>query len=165
MVIKMKIKNLKTKQLVKIAISIALYIVLTLALAPIGYGPVQFRVSEVLNLLAFIDPLYIPAITIGCAISNFYSFGIIDVFVGSAGTLCATYLIYKTKNIWVASIWPAVFTVFVAAEFYLLAIAPFWASTFSLAVSELVIVTAIGVPLFKMILKNKKLVELLKIKE
>jgi uncharacterized membrane protein len=165
MVIKMKIKNLKTKQLVKIAISIALYIVLTLALAPIGYGPVQFRVSEVLNLLAFIDPLYIPAITIGCAISNFYSFGIIDVFVGSAGTLCATYLIYKTKNIWVASIWPAVFTVFVAAEFYFLNIAPFWASTFSLAVSELVIVTVIGVPLFKMILKNKKLVELLKIKE
>ncbi|MBR0035651.1 MAG: QueT transporter family protein, partial [Synergistaceae bacterium] len=31
----------------------ALYAVLTISLAPISYGPVQFRVSEALTLLPF----------------------------------------------------------------------------------------------------------------
>lgn len=154
---------MKIRQLSKMAIVTALYIVLTTPLASFGYGPIQFRVAEVLNLLAFIDPLYIPAITLGCAISNLFSFGLIDVFVGSAATLIATFLIHKTKNIWLASLWPAVFGSFVAAELYFLNIAPFWASTFSIGISEIIIVTFIGVPIFKFILRNKRLLELLKI--
>ncbi|MFA9398633.1 MAG: QueT transporter family protein [Clostridiaceae bacterium] len=153
---------MKTERLTKMAIVTALYIVLTIPLGTVGYGPIQFRIAEVLNLLAFIDPLYIPAVTLGCAISNFYSFGIIDVFVGSAATALATYLMSKTKNIWIASLWPAVFSVFVAAELYYLNIAPFWASFIGIAISEIVIVTVIGVPVFKIILKNKSLVEIIK---
>jgi uncharacterized membrane protein len=156
---------MKIRQLTKMAIVTALYVVLTMPLASISYGPIQFRIAEILNLLAFIDPLYIPAITLGCAIANFYSFGLIDVFVGSAATLIATYLIYKTKNLWVASLWPAVFGVFVAAELYFLKIAPFWASTFSIAASEIIIVTIVGVPVFKYILKNKQLMKILKIRD
>lgn len=155
---------MKIRQLSKMAIVTALYIVLTMPIASITYGPIQFRIAEILNLLAFIDPLYIPAVTLGCAIANFYSFGLIDVFVGAAGTLCATYLIHKTKNIWLASLWPAVFGTFVAAELYFLKIAPFWASAFSIGFSEIIIVTIIGVPVFKIILKNKYLMEILKVK-
>jgi uncharacterized membrane protein len=156
---------MKIRQLTKIAIVTALYIVLTMPMASISYGPVQFRIAEILNLLAFIDPLYIPAITLGCAIANFYSFGIIDVVVGSAATLIATFLIHKTKNIWIASLWPAVFGTFVAAELYFLKIAPFWASTLSIGISEIIIVTIIGVPVFKIIMKNKQLMKVLKIRE
>lgn len=156
---------MKIRQLSKMAIVTALYIVLTMPLASITYGPIQFRAAEILNLLAFIDPLYIPAVTLGCMISNFYSFGLIDVIVGGAGTLFATYLIHKTKNIWVASLWPAVFGTFIAAEFYFLKIAPFWASTFSIGISQIIIVTIIGVPVFKIILKNKYLLEMLKVRE
>lgn len=155
---------MKIRQLSKMAIVTALYIVLTMPIASVTYGPIQFRIAEILNLLAFIDPLYIPAVTLGCAIANFYSFGIIDVFVGGAGTLFATYLIHKTKNIWLASLWPAVFGTFIAAELYFLKIAPFWASTLSIGISEIIIVTIIGVPVFKIILRNKYLMELLKIK-
>lgn len=156
---------MKTKQLAKMAIVTGLYIVLTMPFGMVSYGPIQFRVAEVLNLLAFIDPLYIPAITLGCAIANFYSFGIIDVFVGSFATLLATYLMHKTKNIWVASLWPCVFSIFVAGELYFLNIAPFWTSYISIGISEIIIVTIIGVPIFKTIMKNKNLLMMIKIKE
>ena len=35
----------------------AMYVVLTLALAPISYGPVQFRVSELLKPLVLFNPI------------------------------------------------------------------------------------------------------------
>ena len=45
--------NIRTKKLVYEAVIAALYAALTLALAPISYGGVQFRVSEVLCILPF----------------------------------------------------------------------------------------------------------------
>ena len=40
-----------------------------------------------LNFLAFYHRKYIIAVTLGCMIANFYSFGLIDVFVGGGSTL------------------------------------------------------------------------------
>ena len=102
----------------KISLVAAIYVALTVSLGEFSYGPVQARVSELLNFLAFIDPMYIPGLILGCAISNFYSFGWIDVIVGSFSTFVATYLMYKTKNMLLASIWPTVCCLFLAAEFY-----------------------------------------------
>ena len=56
--------------LAKISIVAALYVVITYAIAPISYGPVQVRISEVLVLLAFFDKKYIISLTIGCLIAN-----------------------------------------------------------------------------------------------
>lgn len=77
------------RDLVQIALVVALYFIFT-AMPPfnaISYGAYQFRLSEMLNFLAFYKSKYIIALTLGCAISNFYSFGPIDVLVGSAQTL------------------------------------------------------------------------------
>lgn len=153
------IKKVGVVGLIKISIVVTIYIVSTIALGEFSYGPIQFRVSELLNFLAFIDPLYIIALTIGCAISNFYSFGIIDVFVGSFATLLSTYLMYKSKNMIIASLWPVINCVFVAGELYFLGIAPFWISLITIALGEFVIMTIIGVPVFKVIFKNKRFVE------
>lgn len=82
-------KKSKTYDLVTIAIVAALYVVLTVApgLNAMSYGPVQFRVSEMLNFTAFFNKKYIVAVTIGCMISNFLSFTWVDVIVGGLSTL------------------------------------------------------------------------------
>lgn len=144
--------------LLKISLVAAIYVVLTVSLGELSYGPIQARVSELLNFLAFIDPLYIPALVLGCAISNFYSFGLIDVIVGSFSTFVATYLMYKSKNMLIASIWPTLCSLFIAAEFYFYLNLPFWASFATAALGEFFISTIIGYPIFKVLFKNKHFV-------
>lgn len=157
------IKKIGVQGIAKIAIVAAIYVVLTISFPAISYGPIQARFSELLNFLAFIDPLYIPALVIGCAISNFFSFGIIDVFVGSLATLISTYLMYKTKNLFIASLWPIINCFFVAAELLVLFNQPFWFNMITIALGEFLIMTIIGYPIFKQIFKNKKFIESIRI--
>ena len=75
------------------ALIAALYTGLTFVLAPISFGPVQFRVSEALTLLPFCLPEAVPGLFIGCLISNMLGgFGIIDIVLGSAATLAAAWI-------------------------------------------------------------------------
>ena len=75
-------KNTLTKRLVKTAIIAALYAILTIILAPISYGPIQFRLSEVMVLLAFFDPFYIGGLTLGCLLSNILGcYGVMDIII------------------------------------------------------------------------------------
>lgn len=76
------------KFLTTTAIVAAMYVVLTLAVAPLAFGAIQFRVSEILNQLVVSNKKYIWGITLGCAIANLFSGnGILDFFVGTAATL------------------------------------------------------------------------------
>ncbi|MET3633381.1 putative membrane protein [Streptococcus porcorum] len=81
--------KLSVKDLTQIAIVAALYVVLTVTppLNAISYGAYQFRVSEMLNFLAFYHRKYIIAVTLGCMIANFFTYGWLDVFVGGGSTL------------------------------------------------------------------------------
>ena len=54
----------KTYKLVKAGIVAALYVILTYALPTLAYGPIQFRISEILTLLAYMDPFYIGPLTL-----------------------------------------------------------------------------------------------------
>ena len=54
--------NLNVKKLAIIGITAALYAVLTVAIAPIAYGPIQFRFSELMVLLVFINPIFAPGL-------------------------------------------------------------------------------------------------------
>ena len=47
--------NNRIRNLTVSAVVAAIYVILTLGIAPISYGPIQFRVSEILNLLAFFN--------------------------------------------------------------------------------------------------------------
>jgi uncharacterized membrane protein len=72
------------------AVVAAVYAVLTMVLAPISYGPVQFRVSEVLCILPFFFPFSVWGLFVGCIISNLISaYGVFDVVFGSLATLLA----------------------------------------------------------------------------
>ena len=71
------------------AIIAAVYAALTVVLAPISYGPVQFRVSEALTVLPFLMPSTVWGIFAGCVIANLYTGSILDVVFGSLATLLA----------------------------------------------------------------------------
>ena len=79
-----------TRKLVAAAAVGAVYAALTMCLAPISYGTVQFRVSEVMCVLPFFLPWTSWGLFLGCALSNVISSaGILDVVFGSLATLAS----------------------------------------------------------------------------
>ncbi len=52
------------------ALIAAIYTALTMALAPISFGVIQFRVSEALCVLPFFTPAAVPGLFVGCLLSN-----------------------------------------------------------------------------------------------
>ncbi len=100
----------KNKKIAYIAVVAALYAALTYAqnllLPGTATMAVQFRVSEVLNVLCLFTPLAIPGLTIGCIISNLYSIGSglpLDMIFGSIATLGATLCMYALRNVKIGS--------------------------------------------------------------
>ena len=80
----------KTRRLAAAGVVGAVYAVVTLVLAPISFGPVQFRVSEALCALAFFDGIYAFGLFAGCFLANLVSSaGVLDVVFGSLATLAA----------------------------------------------------------------------------
>lgn len=82
-------KKLSVLDYAHIALVAAIYIVLTVTppFNAISYGAYQFRISEMMNFLAFYNRKYIIAVTIGVMIANFFTYGMIDVVVGGLSTL------------------------------------------------------------------------------
>lgn len=157
-------KNNTTKRLVRTAIIAALYAVITLALAPISYGNIQFRVSEIMVLLAFFDPFYIGGLTLGCFIANMLGpNGLPDIIFGTLATFISVYAVSITgkyvKNnnlsLFIASLWPTIFNgLIVGAELSYIAELPLLLTMLQVAVGEFVVVTIIGVPVMSLI-RNK----------
>ena len=150
--------------LAKISIVAALYVVITYAIAPISYGPVQVRISEVLVLLAFFDKKYIISLTIGCLIANLLSqLVMIDVVVGTLGTFFSVYAISKTKNLFLATLWPSFFCIPVVFILHIFVGLPFMLYLFGFITGEFLSVTIIGYPLVKIAMKNEVLLDAIKL--
>lgn len=147
-----------TKNLTKAALVAAIYVAVTILIAPISYGEIQFRISEILTLLCFYNPIYIPAIGIGVLLSNISSpLGPIDMLVGTMHSLISVYCMHKSKNIYVASLFPSLFSFIIGLEIALMAGDPsiFLPATLWIMLSEFIIVSLIGVAIFKVLEKNK----------
>ena len=112
--------NLKPKELTKSAVIAAIYVVLTMVLAPISFGPVQCRVSESLCVLPIFTPYAIPGLFLGCLISNLIGgAGVFDVVFGSLTTLVSAILTRKFKsNKFLALFFPVILNA-VVIGFYL----------------------------------------------
>ena len=86
----MEKNRVNTKFLVSTALIAAVYVVMTLAIAPLSFSMIQVRVSEVLMLMAFIDKKYAPGLVLGCFIANCFSpFGLMDIAFGTTCTAAA----------------------------------------------------------------------------
>lgn len=155
----------KTKHLVFAAMVGSLYLVLTIFLAPISYGPIQVRVSEALTVLPFFSSFSIWGVFIGCIIANIFGGnGILDVLFGSTATLIAsiiTYYIGKSKlsfKKYLAPL-PAVIINAIMVGFLLsfLFKLPFTITAFWIGLGEFIACYAVGLPFLIFLDKNSKL--------
>ena len=87
----------------------AVYVALTMIVAPIAFGPVQFRISEALCVLPYFLPSAVPGVTVGCFLANLLCGAApLDVVFGSIATLIGavgSYYLGK-KNKWLVCLPP-----------------------------------------------------------
>lgn len=140
--------NRKLKEIAKGGVLAALYVVLTMLIAPLAYGPFQIRISEMFNHMIDFNKRYIWALTLGCFISNLQSpLGPVDTIIGTIGTLLTGVLIYAInknihslkKKLVVSTLVPSFIGMLpVAMELHYLQHVPFWATYASTVVGELI---------------------------
>ena len=101
------LKPQNTRALARGAIIAALYTALTVLLAPLSYGEVQIRFSEAFTLLPILMPEAVPALLVGCLLSNILGgCSIFDIVFGSLATLLAAVWTQHTQHKWLAPLPP-----------------------------------------------------------
>ena len=161
----MKFFRLSTRSLVLAAIIGALYAVLTVIIAPISYGPIQFRISEALKVFVLFNPVFALGIGIGTFFANMLSpfVGPWELvwmpFTDMAGGLLA-WAIYKLLRRHLPAIPMLVYALTtsaaVALMLYFYGLGAFWFLGISVLVSEAIIMLA-GIPLIFYIVKMLKM--------
>ena len=102
-------KKTVIKDLAIYAFVTTIYVILTWTLSFSSFGVFQIRVAECLVLLCFFNKKYFLPLVMGCFLSNFFSpFGIIDVLLGTFATALGLIGVMKSKNIYVASLFPVI---------------------------------------------------------
>ena len=149
------------------AVIAALYAVLTWVLAPISYGPIQFRISEILVLLVFFNPKYIYAIILGCFVANTTSsLGWYDMVFGTVATTLAVLPMIKTKRIGLAALFPVISNaVIISLELWLAFKEPgvLFYNMITIAIGEAVVLFGLGIPFYIGLSSNNMICELLEI--
>lgn len=92
-------KSKPTLFLTEAAMIAAIYTVLVLIFQPISFGPIQFRIAEILTVLPYFTPAAVPGVSIGCFLSAILTGAdVLDVIFGSLATLIAAILSYKFRR-------------------------------------------------------------------
>lgn len=155
-------KKISIKFIAESAIIAALYVVTTWLLAPISYGAIQFRISEVLMLLVVLNPKFSFALILGCFISNTTSsLGWYDMVFGTLATVIAIIPMCFIRKMPIAAIFPVLSNAFIVSlelgiAFNLWNIA-YWYNVFTIALGEAVVLYLLGIPLTSAISKNESL--------
>lgn len=154
--------NKQLKDIVKITIVAALYVVLTYFLAPISFSVVQVRLSEILVLLVFFNKKYSISMIVGCAIANLFSpYGMWDVIFGTLGTVGAVVGLIIAKKLWVGAIFPVISNgLFVGIEIAVLDKLPFVPTALSIMAGE-AICMVVGCVVMYLITKNEAIKKLI----
>jgi len=143
--------EMKTKDLALGGMIAALYAGVTVALAPISYGPVQLRVAEALTLLPFYIPAAVPALFVGCLVANAFSpGGAWDMVVGSLASLAAAYLTRRMPNLWLAALPPILINMAaIGTMLHFILDVPLWSTIFYVGAGQVGAFAALGIPLMK----------------
>ena len=170
-------KDKRVLYITQAAVIAALYAVLTIgqnALLPgTASAAVQFRVAEVLCVLAIYTPAAIPGLTIGCIIANISSvtagLGFYDMIFGSLASLLAALAMYGLRNIriknipFLALLMPALFNgVIVGLEISIFftdtgfSFVSFLITGGLVALGELVVLLVLGIPACILLNKHGK---------
>ena len=160
-------KNFSTKRLCRAGIIAALYVAFTYAFTPFAFGPFQIRPAEALCILPLLYVEAVPALYVGCMLSNLASpYLVYDVFIGSLATLfaaLATYMVGRKLNneplkVGLGGFFPVLFNAFFIPFIIVFlcdggaGYSSVWTAYFafvgSLALTEAVWVYALGAPMY-----------------
>ncbi|MBC6310455.1 QueT transporter family protein [Listeria sp. FSL L7-1582] len=153
---------MKIKTLTVNAIVAALYVVVTLVVAPFGFTNIQFRLSEMFNHLIVFDKKYFFGIVIGVLIANFFSplgwydwvFGVGQSAISLAIVILLSRYVANVKVRMVLTTLVFSATMFIIAwELAVVLKWPFLYTWLTLAISEFVVL-AIGAPIMYYINKR-----------
>ena len=150
--------SLSTQSIAKTAVVAALYVVITLVLAPISFGAVQLRFAEMFNYLALYNKRYIWGVTLGVFLANFASpTWAFDVPIGSLSTLLVLifvrFVTTKIKDMRVKFVITAIIVAIsmfsIAGELYWVSKIPFWMSLLTIGLGELLSIVLGGFILYQ----------------
>jgi uncharacterized membrane protein len=138
----------------------ALYAALTLLVYPIAFGTLQFRVSEVLTILPFFNPMCAVGLGIGCFAANILGgYGPLDVVFGTLATVAAALWTARMRRDWLAPLPPVVLNAVVVGAVLAYSTAPgaFWVSfpiiAAQVGIGQIGACYVLGLPLIKLIRK------------
>ena len=156
-----------TKRLCRAGIIAALYVAITYAFMPFAFGPFQIRPAEALCILPLFFPEAVPALWVGCMLSNLTSpYLFYDVFIGSLATLLAalgSYMVGRflkktTAKLLLGGLFPVLCNAVIipliivflcgGSDAYESAFIAYITFAFSLFLTESVWVYGLGTPLF-----------------
>ncbi len=164
------------------AVYAALTVLCLTLLQGLAWGPVQFRLSEAVCVLALFTPAAVPGLTIGCIIANLLGialngtgvFGLLDVVFGSLATLLGALWMRRFRNrVGLALLGPVLANALIVAAYLPVILAAFGFYTIpftdidlmgsyplmylfgfiTIGIGEAIVVYALGLPLYQA-LKN-----------
>jgi uncharacterized membrane protein len=150
---------------VQAAVIGGVYAALTMALAPISYGPMQVRVSEALTVLPYFTPAAVPGLFVGCFVANTISFyGVPDMIFGSLATLAGAFLSYKLrKRAWLVPLPPILVNgvVIGAMLYFIYGVEPSLLADMAwVALGECLACYALGYPLLRYLKRHERIFRL-----
>lgn len=88
------------------AVYAAATLIVLLLLQGLAWGPVQFRISEAVCVLAVLTPAAVPGLTVGCIVANLIALavngtgalGMLDVVFGSLATFLGALWCWKMRS-------------------------------------------------------------------
>lgn len=154
-------RNKKVQFITQGAVIAAIYVVLVLIFDTFSFGPIQFRIAEMLTIMPYFTPAAIPGLFVGCLIANIIGGGLIwDIVFGSIATLIGaigSYLVRKNK--WLVPLPPIIANMVIVP--FVLKYAYGYDGLlvyfmFTVGLSEIIVCGIIGMALLTVIAKNRE---------
>ncbi|HHT16312.1 MAG TPA: QueT transporter family protein [Papillibacter sp.] len=155
-----------TRKIAFAALVAAVYAALTM-INPWGYGPVQFRISELLCILPFFFPYSVWGLFVGCILSNLISaYGLYDVVFGSLASLLAGFCTMQLGKIRpqslltkaLACLPPVIFNALIIGGVIVLSASTpgetYWFTALTVGLGEAVVLYVLGLPAMVLLPKS-----------
>lgn len=154
-------RNKKVQFITQGAVIAAIYVVLVLIFDTFSFGPIQFRIAEMLTIMPYFTPAAIPGLFVGCLVANIIGGGLIwDIVFGSIATLIGaigSYLVRKNK--WLVPLPPIIANMVIVP--FVLKYAYGYDGLlvyfmFTVGLSEIIVCGIIGMALLTVMAKNRE---------
>lgn len=154
-------RNKKVQFITQGAVIAAIYVVLVLIFDTFSFGPIQFRIAEMLTIMPYFTPAAIPGLFVGCLIANIIGGGLIwDIVFGSIATLIGaigSYLVRKNK--WLVPLPPIIANMVIVP--FVLKYAYGYDGLlvyfmFTVGLSEIIVCGIIGMAMLTVMAKNRE---------